>query len=90
MLSSDWTSTTYDYRWKRFYDALKKAHPNVTYIASAVIDGVELPAVDIHDFNNPQFFYNSFSRFVIRRLSTICFLIFNMTGMTAGLGTVPR
>ena len=58
----DFTSTTYDYRWQRFYDALKKAHPNVNYVASAHLDGVHLPAVDVHDFSGPEFFYDAFTR----------------------------
>ncbi|KAK7681480.1 hypothetical protein QCA50_015572 [Cerrena zonata] len=61
--NEDFTSTTYGYRWQRFYDALKAAYLNVNYIASSSIDRVNLPAVDVHDFSGPDFFYNLFDRY---------------------------
>ncbi|KAI0090435.1 glycoside hydrolase superfamily [Irpex rosettiformis] len=61
--NEDFTSTTYDYRWQRFYDALKKAYPDVNYVASAHLGGVHLPAVDVHDFSGPDFFYDAFTRY---------------------------
>ncbi|PSR99314.1 hypothetical protein PHLCEN_2v4173 [Hermanssonia centrifuga] len=60
--NEDFTSTTYDYRWERFYDAMKKAYPHLNFVATAHIDGVSLPAVDVHDFSGPTAFYGMFSR----------------------------
>jgi len=59
---SDYTSITYDYRWQRFYDALKAVYPNVTYLATGTLPGQKLPAVDVHDFSGPDFFHSIFDR----------------------------
>jgi len=61
--NEDWTSTTYNYRWPAFYNALKAAYPDVNYIASASITGVELPAVDVHDYSGPDAFIGAFDRY---------------------------
>jgi len=61
--NEDWTSTTYNYRWPAFYNALKAAYPNVNYIASATIPGVTLPAVDVHDYSGPDAFIGAFDRY---------------------------
>jgi alpha-N-arabinofuranosidase len=60
----DYTSTTYGYRWQRFHDALSSAYPNVSYIATGTIAGVDLPSIDLHDFSGPDFFYSIFDRSV--------------------------
>lgn len=90
---TDFTSTTYDYRWQRFYDALKKAHPKVNYVASAHLEGVHLPAVDVHDFSGPDFFYDAFSRYIIclREVPvTIVLISYPTLDTIHGLGTVQR
>ncbi|TDL22716.1 glycoside hydrolase [Rickenella mellea] len=61
--NEDFTSTTYDYRWQRFYSAMKAAYPKLNFIATSSINGVNLPAVDVHDFSGPDYFYALFDRY---------------------------
>ena len=60
---SDFTSTTYNYRWTRFYNALKTAYPHLNYIATSSIPNITVPAVDVHDFSGPDGFYALFDRY---------------------------
>ena len=58
----DFTSTTYLYRWSRFYNALKAAYPHLTFVATTSIPNVSLPSVDVHDFGGPGTFIGMFDR----------------------------
>jgi hypothetical protein len=65
----------------------------VTYIASATLEDVKFPAVDVHDFSGPKFFYDGFSRCVIpisAEYRRSLFLTSDVIGLIIGLGMVLR
>ena len=58
-----YSASSYAYRWPAFYNALSQRYPNITYIATIIPAGQSPPAVDDHDYKNPEFFINSFRRY---------------------------
>ena len=67
--NEDWFSTTYPYRFEAFYNGLKKAYPNITYISTAFNENplynISIPAGnmwDWHTYNEPFYFLENFNQ----------------------------
>jgi alpha-N-arabinofuranosidase len=70
--NEDWFSDSYYWRFPAFLDALKKVHPNITYIASQATESspanrnTTIPPGamwDLHHYETPQFFKDRFNFF---------------------------
>ena len=59
-------SSTYNYRWTDFYNALSRRYPNITFIATTTVTTEKIPSpsvVDDHDYQVPMYFIKRFRRF---------------------------
>ena len=49
----------YEERYQDFYDAIKAAYPDITLIADCALPGKPVDMIDLHHYNDPDWFLNN-------------------------------